>query len=133
MLIVNVDLVPHGRAAQTRTIARAAIVNVGPKDLDREFYCYDAWISKEDPFGDRFRVQLDTSSKPDVSVVHQRDLGALVLVRTILNTWGMYEQTYKDGIAEDEEKKDRSEAYAKGAPKLDRNALGFEIYGSNRE
>ena len=114
MLIVNVDLVPHGRAAETKTIARIAIANVGPKDMDGEYYCYDAWISTEDPVGDRLglnNTQLDTSRNADISVVHQRERGALTLVRTVLNGWKEYEQAHKDAIAEDEEKKQRSYDY----------------------
>lgn len=114
MLIVNVDLVPHGRAAQTKTIARIAIANVGAKSLDKEYYSYDAWISKEDPVGDRLGInntQLDTSRDADIRVVHRRERGALALVRTILNEWDEYEDLHEAATLEAVEKKQRSYDY----------------------
>lgn len=114
MLIVNVDLVPFGRAAQTKTIARIAIANDGPKDLNKEYYCYHAWISKEDPVGDKLglsTVQLDTSVKPDVYVVHRRERGAIALLHRVLEEYDEYAHLHQEAIAEDEEKKARKEAY----------------------
>lgn len=90
MIIVNVEIHPHGRPEGSKQIMRMAIANVGAKDLDHEYYCYDAWISKEDMQGDALgitNVQLNTSAKPDVSVVHRRDRGVTELVRTVLNAY----------------------------------------------
>lgn len=154
MLIVNVDLVPHGRAAETKTIARIAIANDGPKRTlkdhygDVEHYHYIAWFSKEDPVGDKLGInntQVDTDRDPDVCVIHRRDRGALALVRTILDEWDEYEQIHKDAIVEDKEKADRSAAYAaaadelpftsegliEGAPRHDIDEHGNKIYGAN--
>lgn len=90
MIIVNVEIHPHGRPEGSKQIMRMAIANVGPKDLNHDYYCYDAWISKEDMAGDTLgisNVQLSTRDKPDVSVVHRRDRGVTALVRTVLNEW----------------------------------------------
>ncbi len=110
MIIVNVEIHPHGRPEGSRQIMRMAIANVGPHRklsddvmADPTYYDYNAWLSKEDMAGDALginNVQLDLKRPPDVTVMHRRDRGVTALIRAVLNEWDE-EEEYRVEVTND--------------------------------